>query len=606
MLRAIGIDLGTTNCCVAITEEGVPRVIPNRAGYRTTPSVVTVLPDNVRHVGRRALRQVLTKPAATIRASKRLLGRRFDSRETLTAQQQSTVTFVPGPDGETRLRVGRETLPVPMVSAMLLQEMRRVAEADLEESVDSAVITVPAYFTERQRQAVRTAGKIAGLKVLAILNEPTAAALSFGVRHAEVGTFAVYDLGGGTFDISIVRTLANQHVQVLSSTGDAFLGGEDFDHRIVVELLRQVQEAHGVDLSDNQIAVQRLRMAAERARCDLSSVERTVIRLPYLMAATETTERIDLDFELSRETFDHLTKDLVQRTRDICNEALDAAGVSANAVDEVLLVGGMTRTPSIRSAIRDLFGKSPSQRIHPDEAVALGAALHAAALVGQDTSSSLDDVTAHPLGVATAGGGCEVLIPANARLPASREKIFTTYRDDQTAIKIAVLQGHSTRAHDNELIGQFRISALPPGPAGRIEINVSFHIDSEGLFSASATNIATGDEHEIAIIPEGLDEQDVERFTAVENEVEKSSKVAEEVEAARQRLDILLSETTRMIGRARRVGIIPPGSNTVLEKAERVVALMHESLRENPGQDMTREAMVLERLQQTIQSMLQG
>ena len=424
------------------------------------------------------------------------------------------------------------------------------------------------------------------------------------MRHGETNTVAVYDLGGGTFDISIVQTLPGGHIKVLSSTGDAFLGGEDFDHRIVLELLRRVNQAHGINLIENQIAVQRLRLAAERARCDLSSVERTMIRLPYLVTASADTDRIDLEVELSRDTLNQLTLDLVEKTQFICRQALDAAGVTPEEIDEVLLVGGMTRTPSIRSAIRQLFGKTPSQRIHPDEAVALGAALHAAALTGQQTSANLDDVTAHPLGIATAGGGCEVLFPANARLPANREKIFTTSRDDQTSIKIAVLQGHSTQAHENELIGQFQIPGLPPSPAGRIEINVSFHIDAEGLFSASATNIGTGEEHEIVIVPEGFDEDEVERFTITEIEVEQTSKIAEEVEAARQRLDILLSETTRMIGRARRARLTAPGTEQVLLKAEQVVALMHDTLRQNPGQDMSRETVVLQRLQQTIEAML--
>ena len=487
---------------------------------------------------------------------------------------------------------------------MLLQEMRRVAEADLGQSVQKAVITVPAYFTEPQRQAVRDAGTIAGLQVLAIINEPTAAALSFGVRQERPLTVAVYDLGGGTFDISIVQSNGMGKVSVLATTGDTFLGGEDFDLRIVNWMIDEFRQEHGIDLGERPIAVQRLRIAAEKARVDLSSVEETKIRLPFIVTKGPSGP-IDLVVALSRDTLHELSHDLVVRTISICEKALQAAKLKPSAIDEVLLVGGMTRTPFIRDAIRSLFGRDPSQRIHPDEAVALGAALHAAALSGESTTAQLDDVTAHPLGIMTAGGQMEVLIPSNSRLPAFRERSFTTQRDDQEAIRIIVLQGENTLASNNDLLGEFEVSGLPPLPAGHLEINVTFTIDEEGLFSAAAINLATGEQHAIDVVPDsGFDEGEVENLSAERSMREVRLDEAEEIEASRQRLDVLLSETARLVARVRKHVPTDTKIAGTLEKTDRLLALMHQALREGPPKDMGQEALVLQRTQQTLRTLL--
>ena len=445
MERVIGIDLGTTNSCVAILESSSPVVIPNRGGYKTTPSIVAVTEAGKRLVGHIAKRQAITNAENTVYAAKRLIGRKWSSPQVKNALMTSSYTIVEGPHGDVRIKLRDKTYSVAEVSSMVLQEMKIIAEDYLGESVTKAVITVPAYFNDNQRQATKDAGAIAGLDVIRIINEPTAAALAYGYGKGFDKTVAVYDLGGGTFDISILEIGAHGVFKVISTTGDTFLGGEDFDARIIDWLIDGFKEEFELDLRQDRMALQRLRDAAEKAKCELSSVRETEINLPFIIS-TGRNEALHLQRTLSRSTLEMLSEDLIERTVDICRQALDDARLDADEIEDVILVGGMTRMPAIQRAVADFFTREPNKSVHPDEVVALGAAIQAAALLQDKREMILLDVTPHALGIMTFGSHFEELIPQNTTVPTARTKTFTTSRDNQTAVKILVMQGESQKA----------------------------------------------------------------------------------------------------------------------------------------------------------------
>src|SRR5215468_2130522 len=473
MGRVIGIDLGTTNSCVAVMDGGKPVVIPNTGGYKTSPSMFAISQDGKRLVGHLAKRQAITNARHTVYASKRLIGRRFDSPEMQKAIELCPYEIVEGPNGDARILLGDKAFSCSEVSGIILREMKRIAEEFLGEPVSEAVVTVPAYFNDTQRQCTKDAGKIAGLEVLRIINEPTAAALAYGLGSSAEQKIAVYDLGGGTFDISILD-LADGVIEVLATNGNTFLGGEDFDRRIVEHVLNEYEKEEGLDLRGDLMALQRLKDAAEKAKCDLSSLTTTEINLPFIANAASGARHLNM--ELTRETLDQLVGDIVEQTMKSVAQCVADAGLAPADIDHVVLVGGQTRTPLVQKAVTAFFRKPPHRGVNPDEVVALGAAVQGGLLVSQDRDMLLLDVTPLSLGIATFDGHFAPLIARNTTVPVKKAHIFTTTRDDQTAVKIRVLQGESTRADDNHLLGEFVLSEIAPARRGQPEIEVSFDI----------------------------------------------------------------------------------------------------------------------------------
>jgi molecular chaperone DnaK len=496
MSRVIGIDLGTTNSCVAVVDNGQPAVIPNTGGYKTTPSMFAISQDGKRLVGHLAKRQAITNSKDTIFAAKRLIGRRFDSAEVQKSIDLCPYEIVRGPNDDPRIQIGGKTFTCPEISGIILREMKRVAEEYLGEPVQEAVITVPAYFNDTQRQCTKDSGKIAGLEVLRIINEPTAAALAYGMARRAEEKIAVYDLGGGTFDISILE-MSDGVVEVLSTAGNTFLGGEDFDRRIVAHLVQWFQENEDIDLRSDTMALQRLKDAAEKAKCDLSIRESTEINLPFI--ASDSQGPRHLNYELTRKTLETLVDDIVQGTLKSVEQCVQDAGVSPQDIDQVVLVGGQTRMPLVQNAVAEYFGRRPHKGVNPDEVVALGAAIQGASLMDEDQNVLLLDVTPLSLGIGTYGGHFAKLIERNTTVPVSKAHIFTTTRDDQSAVKIRVLQGESDTALENDLLGEFVLSGIRPAPKGEPEIEVSFDIDANGIVSASARDLATGKEQSITV-----------------------------------------------------------------------------------------------------------
>ncbi len=488
MERVIGIDLGTTNSCVALVEEGVPTVIPNRGGYKTTPSMVAITEAGKRLVGHIAKRQAITNAENTVYAAKRLIGRKWSSPQVKNAILTASYKIVEGPHGDVRIQLRDKTYSVPEISAMILQEMKLFAEDYLSETVSKAVITVPAYFNDNQRQATKDAGQIAGLDVIRIVNEPTAAALAYGFGKNIEKTIAVFDLGGGTFDISILEIGGGGVFKVIATAGDTFLGGEDFDARIIDWLVQGFKEQHEVDLRQDRMALQRLKDAAEKAKCELSGVMETEINLPFIISNARN-EALHLQRTLTRVTLESLCEDLVERCVEICKQTLEDARLERDEIEDVILVGGMTRMVKVQEAVRDFFGREPCKGVHPDEVVALGAAVQGAALVDESKQMILLDVTPHALGIMTFGSNFEELIPQNTTVPTSRSKIFTTSRDNQTAVKILVMQGEHEKATDKEMLGEFILTGLRRAPKGQVEIEVTFEINSDGIVSVSAKDL---------------------------------------------------------------------------------------------------------------------
>ena len=543
--RVIGIDLGTTNSCVAIVESGVPEVIPNRGGYKTTPSMVAITEAGKRLVGHIAKRQAITNAENTVYTAKRLIGRKWESGPVKNARQTVSYEIVEGPHADVRVKLRDQLYSVPEISAMILQEMKIIAEEHLPgEQIEKAVVTVPAYFNDSQRQATKDAGQIAGLDVIRIINEPTAAALAYGYGKNLDRIIAVFDLGGGTFDISLLEIGEGGVFKVVATAGDTFLGGEDFDARVIDWLVQTFGEQHSVDLREDRMALQRLKDAAEKAKCELSTVTETDINLPFIISVGRTNEALHLQRTLTRDTLQELCKDLVDRCVDICRGTLADAQLETGDIDEVVLVGGMTRMPLVQSSVAEFFGRDPSKGVHPDEVVAIGAAIQGTALVDESEDLILLDVTPHALGVMTYGKNFEELIPQNTTVPTSHTKIFTTSRDNQTAVKILVMQ---REAEEDQLLGEFILTGLRSAPKGQVEIEVAFSIDSDGIVSVSAKDLETGQEQSIQVTASsGLTPEEIESMMENAQEYLVDRKQSDEYEAAHQAAEKLIADVEKL------------------------------------------------------------
>jgi molecular chaperone DnaK len=578
MEKVIGIDLGTTNSCVAIVENGTPVVIPNRGGYKTTPSMVAVTEAGKRLVGHIAKRQAITNAENTVSAAKRLIGRKWTSPQVKNAVATSSYRIVEGPHGDVRIALRDKEFSVSEISAMVLQEMKIIAEDYLGTAVTKAVVTVPAYFNDNQRQATKDAGEIAGLDVIRIINEPTAAALSYGFGRNVEKTVAVYDFGGGTFDISILEIGAHGVFKVIATAGDTFLGGEDVDARIIDWLVQGFREEHNIDLRQDRMALQRLKDAGEKAKCELSGVRETEVNLPFIISSGRS-EALHLQKAISRATLEELSADLIERTIDICKQTLEDAKLDKDEIEEVVLVGGMTRMPKIQQAVAAFFEREPCKGVHPDEVVALGAAIQGSALVDEKQQMILLDVTPHALGIMTFGSIFEELIPQNTTVPTSRQKIFTTSRDNQTAVKILVMQGESAQAEDNEVLGEFILTGLRRAPKGTIEIEVTFEINADGIVSVKAKDLETGLEQSIQVTAtSGLTRDEVKNMIENAKDQLVDRRTTEEFESVRQEAEKLTVEIERLFPQVEQIVAASDFGRDAIEKARAVVAKARQAI----------------------------
>ncbi|HEX7481424.1 MAG TPA: molecular chaperone DnaK [Polyangiales bacterium] len=604
METVIGIDLGTTNSCVGVVEGGQPVVIANRGGYKTTPSMVAITEAGKRLVGHIAKRQAVTNAEHTVFAAKRLIGRKWDSQQVQNAVANCPYGIVKGPHNDVRIQLRGKAYSVPEVSAMILQEMKMIAEDYLGHSVEKAVVTVPAYFNDGQRQATKDAGRIAGLDVIRIINEPTAAALAYGFGKTMDKTVAVYDLGGGTFDISILEISGTGVFKVVSTAGDTFLGGEDFDLRIIQWLVDSFKDEHGIDLREDRMALQRLKDAAEKAKCELSAVEQTEVNLPFIISNARN-EALHLQRVLGRAQLEELTRDLVERTIQTCEQTLEEAGLDKDEIEDVILVGGMTRMPLVQHAVEAFFEREPNKGVHPDEVVALGAAIQGMALTQEASEMILLDVTPHTLGIMVVGGYFEELIPLNTTVPTSRSKVFTTVRENQTAVKILVMQGESHRADENELLGEFILTGLRRAPAGQVEVEVTFEINADGIVSVHAKDLETGQQQSITVTAtSGLTVDEIHNMVNEAKSFAVARRVSDEAEGATQEAEKLIAQIEQLFPDVEQVVAGSDFGRDAIDKARGVVAKARALIKAGKIDELSEQIDALARTQRMFKGVV--